>query len=91
MPHTRRKHDPEFKAGAVRIVRQTRRSVVEIAGDLGIGAGTLGNWVRKDRYHPDGETVAAAPGQYPAGCGLQPRSGQPDGCGGGVVGRHRPC
>ena len=25
------------------------RPVVEIARDLGIGAGTLGNWVRKDR------------------------------------------
>ena len=33
---------------SVRIVRETRRPVVEIARDLGIGAGTLGNWVRKD-------------------------------------------
>ena len=49
MSYTRRKYDPEFKAGAVRIVRETRRPVVEIARDLGIGAGTLGNWVRKDR------------------------------------------
>ena len=49
MSHTRRKYDPEFRAGAVRIVRETRRPVVEIARDLGIGAGTLGNWVRKDR------------------------------------------
>ena len=49
MSHTRRKYDPEFKAGAVRIVRETRRPVVEIARDLGIGAGTLGNSVRKDR------------------------------------------
>ena len=49
MSHTRRKYDLEFRAGAVRIVRETRRPVVEIARDLGIGAGTLGNWVRKDR------------------------------------------
>ena len=49
MSHTRRKYDPEFRAGAVRIVRETRRPVVEIARDLGIDAGTLGNWVRKDR------------------------------------------
>ena len=55
MSHTRRKYDPEFRAGAVRIVRETRRPVVEIARDLGIGAGTLGNWVRKDRIeHPWG-------------------------------------
>ena len=49
MSEIRRKYDPGFKAGAVRIVRETRRPVAEIARDLGIGAGTLGNWVRRDR------------------------------------------
>ena len=49
MSHTRRKFGPEFRAGAVRIVGETRGPVVEIARDLGVGAGTLGNWVRKDR------------------------------------------
>ena len=38
----------------MRIVRETRRPVVEIARDLGIGAGTLGNWVRKDRIERGG-------------------------------------
>ena len=47
MPEIRRQYDPEFKAGAVRIVLETRRSVVEVAREL--CAGTLGNWVRKDR------------------------------------------
>lgn len=49
MSEIRRRYDPEFKAGAVRIVRETRRPVAEIARELGIDAGTLGNWVRKDR------------------------------------------
>ena len=49
MSEIRRRYDPEFKAGAVRIVRETRKPVAEIARDLGIDAGTLGNWVRKDR------------------------------------------
>jgi transposase len=49
MSETRRQYDPGFKAGAVRIVLETRRSVAEVARELGIGAGTLGNWVRKDR------------------------------------------
>ena len=49
MSQPRRKYDPEFKAGAVRIVRETRRPISEIASELGIGAGVLGNWVRKDR------------------------------------------
>ena len=52
MSHTRRKYDPEFRAGAVRIARETRRPVVEIARDLGIGAGTLGNWVRTPSPNP---------------------------------------
>ena len=33
----------------MRIVRETRRPIVEIARELGIGAGVLGNWVRKDK------------------------------------------
>ena len=49
MSEIRRRYDPEFKAGAVRIVRETRRPVAEIARELGLDAGTLGNWVRKDR------------------------------------------
>ena len=49
MSEIRRRYDPEFRAGAVRIVRETRRPVAEIARELGIDAGTLGNWVRKDR------------------------------------------
>ena len=55
MSETRRQYDPEFKAGAVQIVRETRRPVAEIARELGISAGTLGNWVRKDRIER-GET-----------------------------------
>jgi len=57
MPEMRRSYDPEFRAGAVRIVLETRRSVAEVARELGIGAGTLGNWVRKDRAERSGERL----------------------------------
>ncbi len=49
MPEKRRKFDPEFKEGAVRIVRETGKPIAQIARDLGVHAGTLGNWVAQDR------------------------------------------
>jgi transposase len=49
MAEVRRKYDPEFREGAVRIVRETNKPIAQVAGDLGIHAGTLGNWVKKDK------------------------------------------
>jgi transposase len=49
MPEVRRKYDPEFREGAVRIVRETGKPIAQVAADLGIHAGTLGNWVKKDK------------------------------------------
>ncbi len=49
MPETRRRFDPEFRRGAVRIVRETKKSIAQIARDLGVCEQTLGNWVKKDR------------------------------------------
>jgi transposase len=49
MAETRRRFDPEFREGAVRIVRETGKSIAQVARDLGISDGTLANWVNKDR------------------------------------------
>jgi len=49
VPETRRQFTAEFREGAVRIVRETGRPIAQVARELGINAGTLGNWVVKDR------------------------------------------
>ncbi len=49
MPEIRRKYDPQFREGAVRIVRETGKTVAQVAEDLGINAGTLRAWVSRDR------------------------------------------
>jgi transposase len=49
MAETRRKFDQDFKEGAVRLVRETGKPIAQVAKDLGINAGTLSNWVAKDR------------------------------------------
>lgn len=43
----RRRYDREFKSGVVPIVLETGKPIAQAARDLGIHAGTLGNWVKK--------------------------------------------
>ena len=54
MPEQRRRFSPQFKAEAVQMVIETGRSIAEVARDLGIHDGTLGNWVNAyRRAHPE--------------------------------------
>ena len=49
MPEVRRRFDPDFRAGAVRIVKESGKPIAQVARDLGINEGTVGNWVNQDR------------------------------------------
>ena len=83
MAENRRKFDKEFRAGAVRIVHEAGKSVVQMARELGVNEGTLGNWVNLDRQAREGEAPdpvvreaaeehRQAPGENPRGDRTQP-------------------
>jgi transposase-like protein len=51
-----RKFSPQFRAEAVQMVISTGKPIAQVARDLGIGDGTLGNWVnawRRENPEPD--------------------------------------
>jgi transposase-like protein len=50
---TRRRFDPEFREGAVRVWRETGKPIAQVARDLGINEGTLGNWIARDQAARD--------------------------------------
>lgn len=54
MPEKRQKYDREFREGAVRIVEETGKPIAQIARDLGVNAGTLGNCVNQAKGAREG-------------------------------------
>jgi len=61
MPEHRRRFSPQFKAEAVQMVIETGKPIAEVARDLGIHDGTLGNWVNAwRREHPEPEKALSA-------------------------------
>jgi transposase len=54
MSEKRKKYDREFREGAVRIVEETGKPIAQVARDLGVNEGTLGNWVNKAREERNG-------------------------------------
>ena len=49
MPQKRRKFSPEFKDEAAKMVILTSRPIAQVARELGINEGTLGNWIARYR------------------------------------------
>jgi transposase-like protein len=46
MSEGRRRFSPQFKAEAVQLMIETGKPIAEVARDLGVNDGTLGNWVK---------------------------------------------
>ena len=57
MPETRRKFDRDFQQGAVRLVMETGKPIAQVARELGVHEGTLGNWVGKVRRAQENGTA----------------------------------
>ena len=60
MSAIRRNFSKEDREGAVRVVRETGKPIAQVARDLGINEGTLGNWVASDRRRASRPTVSHA-------------------------------
>ena len=49
MTRNYRKFDEDFKRGAVQLVVETGKPIAQVARELGVNEGTLGNWCAKAR------------------------------------------
>jgi transposase-like protein len=55
MSSSRRKYSPEYREEAVKLVLETSRPIAEVARELGLVEGTLGNWVNAYRREHAGD------------------------------------
>ncbi len=56
MVMTRKKFSPEYREEAVKMVLESSRPIAQVARELGLNEGTLGNWVNAyRRAHADEE------------------------------------
>ncbi len=52
---SRKKYSREYREEAVKLVIETSRPIAEVARELGVNEGTLGNWVNRYREEHAGE------------------------------------
>jgi transposase-like protein len=61
MPRQYRKFDQEFRDGAVQLVLETGKPIAQVARELGINEGTLGNWCARRRRSNEGGWMSRPP------------------------------
>jgi transposase-like protein len=75
-----RKFSPEFRDEAVQLVIENSRPIAQVARELGVNDGTLGNWVNQYRNeHADEEPPLNGDRAYPAARSPARVAGTPDG------------
>src|SRR5699024_1827065 len=72
---SRRKFSAQFKAEAVQLVLQSQKPIAEVAGELGINAGTLGNWVNRHRKENSEPVKKLTPADYDRLAELEEKKG----------------
>jgi transposase len=55
LSRSKRNFSPEYREEAVKLVIETSRPIAQVAKELGINEGTLGNWVNTYRREHAGE------------------------------------
>ena len=55
---TYRRFDEDFKRGAVQLVFETGKPIAQVARELGVNDGTLGNWCAIERRRREGGKTA---------------------------------
>ena len=55
MPRPKRNFSPEYREEAVKMVIETSRPIAQVAKELGVNEGTLGNWVNAYKREHAGE------------------------------------
>lgn len=61
----RRKFNAQFKAQAIELLISSDRPIVQVAKEIGVSDGTLGNWVRAwKEEHPDAGSKDPGPVEW---------------------------
>lgn len=55
----RKRHPPEFRAGAVALVINEGRTVASVAEDLGLSVSVLHGWVKQARAEASGKSLSS--------------------------------
>lgn len=58
MPRAKRNFSPQFREEAVKLVIEGSRPIAAVAREIGVGEGTLGNWVSAYRREHTGDEPA---------------------------------